>query len=143
VSEYDDFNNTIINDFRSGNGTVTTMGFGRSLVLIHTRGAKSGAPRINPVAGVPIDDGWLIPASAGGSPKNPAWYHNLKANPDIEVEYPNDEGAVSTTNAVAVELTGDERDAAWAKFIARSPAFADYESKTQGRIIPVFHLKRA
>ena len=137
-----DFNQTIIDDFHAGNGTVTAMGFGRALVLVHSIGAKSGDPRVNPIAAIETDDGWFIPASAGGSPKNPAWFHNLKAHPDVTIEYPNADGGISTADVTAVELTGAERDEAWAKFIARSPAFADYESKTQGRTIPVVLLRK-
>ena len=80
-----DFNQGIIDEFRANNGTVTAMGFGRALALVHSTGAKSGEPRVNPLAAIHDDEGWLLPASAGGSPKNPAWYHNLKAHPDVEV----------------------------------------------------------
>ncbi|TWS18511.1 nitroreductase family deazaflavin-dependent oxidoreductase [Tsukamurella asaccharolytica] len=135
-----DFNQGIIDEFRANGGTVTAMGFGRALVLVHSTGAKSGAPRVNPLAAIRDDEGWLLPASAGGSPKNPAWYHNLRAHPDIEIEYPNDEGGISTAQVSAHELTGAARDEAWARFVARSSSFAEYEKTAQGRVIPVFRL---
>lgn len=135
-----DFNQGIIDEFRANNGTVTAMGFGRALALVHSTGAKSGEPRVNPLAAIHDDEGWLLPASAGGSPKNPAWYHNLKAHPDIEIEYPNDEGGISTAQVTATELTGVARDEAWARFVARSSGFAEYEQAAQGRVIPVFRL---
>lgn len=135
------FNATIIDEFRANNGTVDTMGFGRSLVLVHTIGAKSGDERIIPLAGIPVDDGWLIAASAAGSPNNPAWYHNLLAHPDIEVDFPSGDG-ISSTPARAVELTGTERDAAWQKFVDRSSTFADYQVSAGERTIPVFALRR-
>ncbi|WP_371190644.1 nitroreductase/quinone reductase family protein [Tsukamurella sp. 1534] len=135
-----DFNQGIIDEFHENNGTVTAMGFGRSLILVHNRGAKSGAPRTNPVAGMRDGDGWLIPASAGGSPRNPAWYHNLLAHPDVEIEYPNDDGGISALAVTATELTGADRDAAWARFVDRAPAFAQYEETAGDRVIPVLRL---
>lgn len=135
-----DFNQTIIDEFRANNGTVTAMGFGRGLALVHSIGAKSGEPRVNPLAAIRDDEGWLLPASAGGSPKNPAWYHNLKANPEIEIEYPDEDGGISTAAVTATELTGEARDEAWARFVARSSGFAEYEKAAQGRTIPVFRL---
>lgn len=137
-----DFNQGIIDEFRANNGTVTAMGFGRALALVHSVGAKSGEPRVNPLAAIRDDEGWLLPASAGGAPKNPAWYHNLKAHPDIEIEYPDEDGGISTAQVTATELTGDVRDEAWGRFKARSSGFAEYEEKAQGRVIPVFRLTR-
>lgn len=136
-----DFNTTIVDEFRANNGTVQTMGFGRSLVLVHSIGAKSGAQRTIPLAGIPVDDGWLIAASAAGAPTNPAWYYNLLAHPKIEIDYPTADGIDSTTVS-AVDLTGAERDAAWQKFVDRSPMFADYQVKAGDRTIPVFLLRR-
>lgn len=136
-----DFNTTIVDEFRANNGTVQTMGFGRSLVLVHSIGAKSGAQRTIPLAGIPVDDGWLIAASAAGAPTNPAWYYNLLAHPKIEIDYPTADGIDSTT-VTAVDLTGAERDAAWQQFVDRSPMFADYQVKAGDRTIPVFLLRR-
>ena len=135
-----DFNQEIIDEFRANDGTVTAMGFGRGLVLVHSRGAKSGAPRVNPLASIREGDSWLIPASAAGSPRNPAWYHNLKAHPDIEIEYPDDHGGISRAEVSATELQGADRDAAWARFVERSSGFAEYEQKAGDRVIPVFRL---
>ncbi|BDH57820.1 nitroreductase/quinone reductase family protein [Tsukamurella sp. PLM1] len=135
-----DFNQGIIDEFRANNGTVTAMGFGRALALVHSTGAKSGEPRVNPLAAIRDDEGWLLPASAGGSPTNPAWYHNLKAHPDIEIEYPNDDDGISTALVTATELIGTARDEAWERFKARSAGFAEYEKTAQGRVIPVFRL---
>ncbi|CAM3991868.1 nitroreductase/quinone reductase family protein [Tsukamurella strandjordii] len=135
-----DFNKDIIEEFRANNGTVSAMGFGRALVLVHSVGAKSGEPRINPLAGIRDGDSWLIPASAGGSPKNPSWYYNLVAHPDIEIEYPDDEGGISSARVTARELTGAERDAAWTRFEERSEGFTKYQETAGGRVIPVFRL---
>ncbi|GAA2071459.1 nitroreductase/quinone reductase family protein [Microbacterium hatanonis] len=132
-----DFNTRIIEEFRANGGHVATAGFGDRLVLLHTTGAKSGAPRISPLMGIPTDEGWLVAASKGGAPEEPAWAHNLRANPSIEVE--TGEGTVA---AKAVELRGAERDAGWQRFLAASPGFADYEKRTD-RLIAVFHLVRS
>lgn len=129
------FNDEIIAEFRANAGQVAR--FGDRLVLLHHIGAKSGAERISPVMGLPSDGGWLIAASKGGSPENPAWYHNLLANPEVTIETP-DDAAVPVR---AVELTGAERDAAWSRFTAASPGFAAYEERTP-RTIPVIELRR-
>jgi deazaflavin-dependent oxidoreductase (nitroreductase family) len=130
-----DFNQQIIDEFRANGGMVETMGFGRSLVLVHALGAKSGQERINPVANIPQPDGSrLIAASKGGAPDNPAWYHNLLAHPDVTIETPEGVQQVHVT-----ELQGEERDAAWAQFTQMSDGFRSYEAKTE-RVIPVLRL---
>lgn len=135
---YDDMNRRIIEEFRSTGGTVTSRPFGRSLVLVHHVGAKSGTERVNPVMHIRQDvDTWLIAASKAGMPENPAWYHNLLAHPDTVIETP-DDGIVPVH---VVDLKGEERDAAWARFTAISPGFRSYEQRTT-RTIPVLALKR-
>ncbi|WP_029251602.1 nitroreductase family deazaflavin-dependent oxidoreductase [Paraoerskovia marina] len=132
------FNETIINEFRSNDGTVTTAGFGRSLVLVHHVGAKSGAERVTPLVAIPTDaDTWLIAASAAGSDHHPAWFHNLLAHPETVIETP-DDGTVAVR---AERLDGDSRDEAWARFTAQSDGFKGYEEKTD-RVIPVVALTR-
>ena len=133
-----DWNQGIIDEFRSNDGTVRTMGFGRALVLVHHRGAKSGTERVTPLATIrESETSWLVTASAGGSDKNPAWYHNLLAHPDVTIETP-DDGVVEVR---ATELRDAERDAAWEKFTEMSDGFAGYERATS-RVIPVFRLGR-
>lgn len=136
-SPHTDWNRQIIDEFRASGGDVTANGFGRSLVLVHHIGAKSGAERISPVMGLRVDDDtWLIAASKGGSPQNPGWYHNLLAHPDVTIETP--EGI---ENVHVEDLVGAERDAAWARFTERSAGFRQYEQKTT-RVIPVLALRR-
>jgi deazaflavin-dependent oxidoreductase (nitroreductase family) len=92
-------------------------------------GAHSGEERINPALGIVDGDGWLIAASKGGSPENPAWYHNLLAHPDTEVEVP--AGDHVETVAVRAEVVPDAAYAdVWAQFVARSSGFADYAERT-------------
>lgn len=133
-----DWNQQIIDEFRTNGGTVQTNGFGRGLVLLHHRGAQSGVERINPVAGIRTSpDTWLVAASAAGRDHNPAWYHNLVAHPEVTIETPDD----GTVEVDAVDLPRPERDAAWALFTARSAGFRSYEQKTS-RVIPVLELRR-
>lgn len=135
-SPYAHFNDTVIEEFRANDGTVRQ--FGRALVLLHHMGAKSGAERVTPVMGIrETPSSWLIAASKAGAPDNPAWYHNLLAHPDVEIETP-DDGRVAVG---AVELAGRERDAGWERFTTASPGFRAYQEKTT-RTIPVLRLTR-
>jgi len=133
---YRQFNDQIIDEFRATGGTVNR--FGRSLVLVHHVGARSGIERMTPVMSIRVDDDtWLIAASKAGAPEHPAWYHNLRANPDVSIETP-DDGVVEVHARV---LPGRERDAAWTRFTAASPGFRQYEQRTS-RVIPVVELRR-
>ncbi|WP_156760362.1 nitroreductase/quinone reductase family protein [Microbacterium karelineae] len=133
-----DWNQQIIDEFRANDGTVETMGFGRSLVLLHHIGARSGQDRVAPVASLKEgDDVWLIAASKGGAPEHPAWFHNLVAHPEATIEDP-DEGAVGVRAEV---LEGEGRDRAWRRFEGWSEGFASYQRKTD-RVIPVVALRR-
>lgn len=136
-----DFNTTIIEEFHANNGTVTTYGFGRGLVLVHNVGAKSGEPRVNPLFALPDGAGGrLIVGSAGGSPKDPAWVHNLRKNPAIRVEFADDNGGISTFTGTATELGPVEREQAWQQFTAASDGFGNYTTTAQGRVFPIFRL---
>jgi deazaflavin-dependent oxidoreductase (nitroreductase family) len=133
---YTQFNDGIIDEFRTNDGTVSQ--FGRDLVLVHHRGARSGVERIAPLRAIRTSpDTWLIAASKAGAPENPAWFHNLVAHPDTQIETP-DDGMVPVSATV---LHGAERDAAWSEFTSVSPAFGEYEQRTT-RVIPVVELSR-
>ncbi|MEO7421149.1 MAG: nitroreductase/quinone reductase family protein [Ornithinibacter sp.] len=133
-----DWNQQIIEEFRANDGTVSTMGFERGLVLLHHIGARSGTERVTPVAAIHGDaDTWLIAASKAGAPDNPDWFHNLRAHPEVHVETP-DDGDVEVTARI---LEGGERDAAWSRFTQMSDGFRSYEQKTT-RVIPVIELTR-
>lgn len=136
-----EFNNRIIAEFRRNNGRVDSAGFGSSLVLLHTRGAKTGAERINPAMSLRDGDGWLVVASAQGAPRDPAWAVNLRANQDIEIEVSGD-GEIQRLAVRATELAGDHYDAAFARFTARAPAFSAYQDRAgqAGRKMPVIRL---
>lgn len=135
------FNDQIIAEFRANGGHVTANGFGDSLVLVHSVGAKSGEERVHPLMAIVDGDTWLIAASAAGAPRHPAWYFNLVANPATTIEIGAD-GSLETVPVTATVLTGADRDAAWSTFTSRSPGFAAYEERAGDRTIPVVRLVR-
>ena len=127
MADHTDYNQAIIDEFRTNDGTVEH--FGRGLVLLHHVGAKSGAQRVSPVAAwKTAPDTWLIAASKAGAPDNPAWYHNLVAHPDLVIETP-DDGEVPVHATV---LQGAERESAWQEFTGHYPGFLDYEPRHPG-----------
>jgi deazaflavin-dependent oxidoreductase (nitroreductase family) len=134
MADTKDFNATIIEEFRANGGKVGGSFDGAPLLLLHTTGAKSGKERVNPVMYQPVADRFAVFASKAGAPTNPAWYHNLLANPDTTIEVGTDTIAVT-----AREATGDERDRIWSKQKAEVAGFAEYEAKTD-RQIPVVVL---
>ena len=131
-----DFNTKIIDEFRANAGKVGGPFDGALVLLLHTRGAKTGQERVNPVVYQALGDALAIFASKGGSPTNPDWYHNLKANPDdVKVEVGTD-----TIDVRARVLEGEEREPIWEKQKQLMPGFAEYERKTS-REIPVVLLE--
>jgi deazaflavin-dependent oxidoreductase (nitroreductase family) len=135
-SEANDRNKAIIDEFRANGGKVGGFFAGRTLLLLHTVGAKSQQPRINPVAYVKDGDRFVIVASKGGAPTNPDWYYNVVAHPDVTVEVGTEQFQVHAT--VAQE---PERTRLYQQMVAVMPGFAEYEQKTT-RKIPVFILTR-
>jgi deazaflavin-dependent oxidoreductase (nitroreductase family) len=137
MSERNDFNSQIIDEFRANKGIVGGPFEGTKLLLLTSIGAKSGQPRISPLAYVMDGDKYVLIASKGGAPTNPDWYFNLKANPDATIEL-----GAETIKGTAVEATGSERDRLYAKMVEVLPGFADYERNTT-RTIPVFTVRAA
>jgi deazaflavin-dependent oxidoreductase (nitroreductase family) len=133
VSDFNNFNQQIIDQFRANDGKVE--GFGDNIVLLHHVGAKSGTERINPLAAQLDGDNIVIFASKGGAPTNPDWFHNLKANPDTVVEF-----GKETKPVHARVAEGAEQDRLWTTQKELMPGFAEYEEKTD-RIIPVVVLE--
>ena len=130
-------NNNITDEFRANAGKVGGRFEGNELLLLTTTGAKSGEPRVAPLVVFRIDGRLLIVAGYGGADVNPAWVHNLRANPRAHVEV-----ATESFDVVAHELDSSERKAIIPKINATVPAFAfaNYESKTT-RTIPIFELQ--
>jgi deazaflavin-dependent oxidoreductase (nitroreductase family) len=130
-----DWNGPIIKEFRENQGKVGGNFEGATLLLLHTKGAKTGQERTNPLAYQADGDRFLVFASKGGSPTAPDWYHNLKANPDVTAEIGSE-----TIPLRATELTGEERDRFWKRQVELMPGFGEYEAKS-GRVIPVIALE--
>jgi deazaflavin-dependent oxidoreductase (nitroreductase family) len=129
-----DFNAQIIEEFRANEGRVGGMFDGATLLLLHHAGAKSGTQRVAPLVYLADGGRYIIFASKAGAPTNPAWYHNLLANPDTEIEVGTD-----TIPVRATEITGEERDRLFDAQVQRTPGFADYQKNTD-RVIPVVAL---
>jgi deazaflavin-dependent oxidoreductase (nitroreductase family) len=130
------FNKTIVDEFRANGGKVTGQFANANLLLLSTTGAKSGQRRVSPLAYFRIDGKLIIIGSFAGAPVNPAWVHNLRANPSAHVEV-----GTEAFDVTARELPPSERDALFEKVAAAAPGFAEYQSKTE-RVIPLFELQR-
>jgi deazaflavin-dependent oxidoreductase (nitroreductase family) len=131
-----DWNDKIIEDFRANGGKAGGYFEGKPLLLLHHVGAKSGTRRVSPLAYYRDGDRWAIFASRGGSEANPAWYHNLIADPEVRIEV-----GEETVDVRATEIHGEERRRIYDAHAERWPVFADYERETE-RTIPVFVLER-
>ena len=130
-----DWNASIINEFRSNAGKVGGYFAGKPVLLLHHTGAKSGTVRVNPLMYRKEGDNYAIFASKGGTPKNPDWFHNLKANPDAKVEVGNE--SLDVTARVA---DPEEREAIYKRQAEEYPQYGEYQQQTR-RTIPVIVLE--
>jgi deazaflavin-dependent oxidoreductase (nitroreductase family) len=131
------FNENIVDEFRANDGKVGGQFANADLLLLTTTGAKSGQPRVNPLAYFRIDGKLIIIGSFAGADVNPAWVHNLRATPQAHVEVGTD-----AFDVTARELSSAERDELFPKVTAAAPGFAEYQANTS-RVIPLFELQRA
>jgi F420H(2)-dependent quinone reductase len=120
--------------YMESGGTEGTELQGKPVILLTTIGAKSGKIRKTPLMRVEHDGQYAIVASLGGAPKNPVWYYNIKAHPQVELQ----DGEV-TKDYEAREVFGDEKSAWWERAVDAWPDYANYQRKTD-RQIPVFVL---
>lgn len=138
TNDLDDWNRQIIEEFRANGGEVGGTFAGAPLLLLHTTGARSGKERVNPMMYQDIGGGRVaVFASKAGAPTNPAWYHNLVANPDVTVEI-----GTEIRRYRARTASAEERAPIWSTQKERYPGFAEYEAKTS-RQIPVVILEPA
>ena len=136
MSNQNEYNRKLIEDFRASRGANEDPFAGRPLLLLTTTGAKSGQRRITPLMYVPDGDRLLIIASNMGAPTHPDWYRNLLAHPEATVEV-----ATDTFEARAVVLEGPDRQKVWDSIVASYPFFTEHQAKIT-REIPVIALER-
>lgn len=134
INERVNWNQKIIEEFRANDGKVGGRFEGKTLLLLHTTGAKTGKERVNPVAYVRDDGDYVVIASKGGAPDNPDWYYNILANPLVTVEV-----GTETFQAKAEVAEEPERTRLYNKMADMMDSFNDYRRKTD-RVIPVFKL---
>jgi len=118
--------------YRMSGGRLMKSFGGMEICLLKTTGAKSGKVRWVPVMYVPWKEGIIVVASLGGAPKNPTWYNNLVAHPDIEMLYRG-----TRKKLHARQVYGEEKEAVWPTCVKYYPPYADYQARTD-REIPVF-----
>jgi deazaflavin-dependent oxidoreductase (nitroreductase family) len=116
-------------------GRLST-GLGQPIVLLHVRGAKSGAERTVPLLATKQDDLIVLIASKAGAVKHPAWFHNVRANPDVEVTL---RGARVPMRATIAQ--GEERERLWAMALDNYSGYERYQERAGGRTIPVVALR--
>lgn len=142
MSEFEDWNTKVINEFRGNEGRVGGSFEGAPMVLVHHRGRKSGRENVTPMMYLPDEqspDTIYVFASKAGAPTNPAWYYNLTTAGQAQIER-----GTETYPVTVSEVTGPERDRIFAEQARRYPGFAEYQQKTAGiRIIPVLAFRRA
>lgn len=121
--------------YESSGGTEGTTLRGKPVILMTTRGVKSGKIRKVPLMRVEHNGVYAVVASAGGAPQHPVWYYNLVADPRVELR-----DGTQVQELKARVISGEERSAWWERCVAAWPDYADYQTKTD-REIPVFVLE--
>src|SRR6266576_2184701 len=133
MTDYSDYNNQLIEEFRADRSKFEGPG-ARPLLLLTTTGAKSGKRRTTPMMYIPDGDRLLVIASNIGAPKHTDWYYNIEAHHEVTVEV-----GTRTYDATAIVTQGEERQQLWTSIVEKYPFFADHQTKTT-RQIPVIAL---
>jgi F420H(2)-dependent quinone reductase len=123
--------------YESSGGTRGTTLRGMPVVIVTNVGARTGKLRKTPLMRVEHDGVYAVVASRGGAPEHPVWYHNLRANPHVELQ-----DGPQKWDMVAREVTGEEREVWWQRAVEAYPDYAEYQKRTY-REIPVLVLERA
>ncbi|MGA3147116.1 MAG: nitroreductase family deazaflavin-dependent oxidoreductase [Acidimicrobiales bacterium] len=126
-----------VEEYEGSGGTKGTTLRGMPVIILTSRGAKSGKVRKTPLMRVEHDGHYAVVASKGGAPTHPVWYFNLVADPHVELQ-----DGPAKADMVAREVTGDEKAIWWERAVAAYPDYSDYQKKTD-RSIPVFVLEPA
>jgi deazaflavin-dependent oxidoreductase (nitroreductase family) len=134
MSEAEDWNHKIIEEFHANEGKVGGPFAGAPVLLLHTTGAKTSQKRVNPMMYLDLDGHRYVFATAAGADKNPDWYWNLVTHPKVIAEV-----GAKTYEATAVPVAGDDRDRIYAEQARRYAGFAEYERMTS-RVIPVVEV---
>jgi deazaflavin-dependent oxidoreductase (nitroreductase family) len=134
--QFDEWNAHVIEEFCANGGKVGGQLAGKNILLLHTVGAKSHQPRINPLGFIQDGDAFVVMASKGGAPTNPDWYHNILAHPEVWIEVGTERFKVHATIPEQ-----EERDRLFADAVKQAPEFGEYQKNTS-RIIPVVVLKK-
>jgi deazaflavin-dependent oxidoreductase (nitroreductase family) len=135
MSEINDWNQQIIEEFRANGGKVGGNFEGAPMILVHHRGAKTGTERVTPLVYLPDGGDYVVFGSKAGAPTHPHWYLNLVANPETEVEV-----GTETVPVTARVAEGEERERLWTRQKELMPGFAEYEVSAGDRQIPVVVL---
>jgi deazaflavin-dependent oxidoreductase (nitroreductase family) len=138
VSEWDQaaFEKALIDDMRANGGAVTSGPMaGAPIMILTTTGAKSGEPRHALLMYLRDGHDYVVAGSKGGAPTSPAWFHNLQANPKVQIE-----AGGRTFAATASVADEDDRAELWARLVAALPQFGEYPEKS-GRVIPMIRLR--
>ena len=136
MTDQNDYNRKLIEEFRANRDKAGRAFEGRPLLLLTTRGARSGQRRTTPMMYVPDGDRLLVIASNAGALTHPAWYYNVVAHPHVTVEV-----GFETFDATALVMEGEERHRLWTRIVELFPFFAEHQAKT-ARQIPVIALSR-
>lgn len=135
MPDTNDPNAGIIEEFRANGGKVGGFFEGTTMLLLHTKGVKTGLPRTNPVMYLPDGERFVVFGTKSGAPTDPQWVRNVLADPDPKIEV-----GTRTIPVRAVQITGPERDELYARQVERRPDFAGYPKKTS-RTIPAIALE--
>jgi deazaflavin-dependent oxidoreductase (nitroreductase family) len=134
MSDVNEWNKKVIEEFRANEGRVGGNFEGKTLLLLHTKGAKSQQERINPVACIKDDDRLVVIASKGGAPTHPDWYYNVVADSLVTVEV-----GTEKFQAQASVAEEPERTRLYSQMVEVMPGFGEYQRNT-ARVIPVIVL---
>ena len=124
-----------VETYESSGGAEGNTMRGKPVIILTTKGAKSGKIRKTPLMRVEHDGSYAVVASKGGAPAHPVWYHNIAANPDVELQ-----DGPDRRDYTAHEATGDEKAQWWDRAVEAWPDYAEYQKKTD-REIPLFVLE--
>jgi deazaflavin-dependent oxidoreductase (nitroreductase family) len=136
-SELEEMNQGVIADFRANAGQVGGQHASLDIILLHHIGARSGQTRVTPLAYIRDGADMVIVGSTGGSPRHPAWYWNLKAQPHVTVEV-----GTETVEVIAGEVADEEHARLWGMVTEAIPVMAEYQNQTTRRL-PIIRLVRA